>query len=115
MSSLLQDVRYAARRLWNTPLFTLSAVAILAVGIGLNAAVFSLVDATLFRPAPVVDAERVVHIYQDSDEGAPAATSFPAYRDIAADTEVFADVAAFNSAYASWETEDGPTEVAVEY
>ncbi|MBN1239271.1 MAG: ABC transporter permease [Gammaproteobacteria bacterium] len=115
MSSLLQDLRYAVRRLWNTPLFTLSAAVILAAGIGLNAAVFNLVDATLFRPAPVADPDRVVHVYQDSDDGRPAATSFPAYRDMAAETDVFSDVAAVNAADAIWDTADGPQRVAVEY
>src|SRR5690554_3669100 len=115
MSSLLQDVRYAARRLRNTPLFTLSAFVILAAGIGLNAAVFSLVDATLFRPTPIADSDRVVHIYQHSDEGFPAASSFPAYRDMAQRTDVFADVAAINLADATWYADEGAHELAVEY
>ena len=52
MGSLIQDVRYAARHLRRAPLFTLSAVALLAVGIGANVAVFTLVDALLLRPPP---------------------------------------------------------------
>jgi len=115
MSSLLHDLRHAARRLRRTPVFTLSALAILAVGIGLNAAVFNIVDTTLLRPPPFTDRERIVHIYQDSDDGDPSSTSYPAYRDMAATTEVFAGVAATSSANATWEMEEGPRPVAIEY
>jgi hypothetical protein len=94
MTSLLQDVRYAARRLRMTPLFTISAIAILALGLGLNAAVFSLVDAMLLRATPFANREEIVHVYQHSDEGEPSSTSYPAYRDMVAMTDVFAGVAA---------------------
>lgn len=102
MSSFVHDVRYAARRLRRAPLFSLSAVAVLAVGIGLNAAVFNLVDTALFRPPPFDDPESIVHIYQDSDDGEPSSTSFPAYRDMAAVKDVFAAVAATSSGGATW-------------
>lgn len=115
MGSLFQDIRDSARRLRKTPLFTLSAVAILAVGIGLNTTVFSLVDAILLRPPPFADRERIVHIYQDSDDGEPSSTSFPAYRDMAATGEVFAGVAATSSGGATWESGEGPREAAVEF
>jgi predicted permease len=115
MTTLMQDVRYAARRLRMTPLFTVSAIAILAVGLGLNAAVFSLVDAMLLRATPFAQREEIVHIYQDSDDGEPSSTSYPAYRDMAAMTDVFAGVAATSSGSATWETADGPRPVAIEF
>ena len=115
MSSIGNDIRYASRRLRRTPAFTISAVAILAIGIGLNAAVFNLVDTTLLRPPPFRDADRVVHIYQDSDDGVPNSTSYPAYRDLAALTDVFAGVAATSSASATWEATEGPEQVAIDY
>ncbi len=83
MGTMMSDLRNTLRRLARAPGFTVGAVLLLAVGIGANATVFSLVDALLFRPAPWADAERVVYIYQDSDDGEPSSTSFPAYRDIA--------------------------------
>ena len=67
-------------------MFSLFAIAILAVGIGLNVVVFALVDAMLLRPAPFADRESLVHIYQDSDAGSPASTAYPAYLDMAAMT-----------------------------
>lgn len=115
MSSFLHDVRYAARRLRRAPLFSVSAVAILAIGIGLNASVFNLVDTVLFRPTPFADRESIVHIYQDSDDGEPSSTSFPAYRDIAATPEVFAGVAATSDDGATWDAVDGPRRVSIEY
>jgi len=113
--SLVLDVRYAARRLLRTPLFSASAIAVLAVGIGLNALVFNVVDTALFRPLPFRDAGRVVYIYQASEDGAPSSTAFPAYRDMAAMTEVFSDVAATSSESARWDDEEMPRAVAIQY
>ena len=115
VTSFLHDLRYAARRLRRSPLFTVSAILILAVGIGLNATVFSLVDAVLFRPPPFADPDRIVHIYQDSDGGDPSSTAFPAYRDIAATEGIFAAVGATAQGNASLALADGPREVAIEY
>ena len=115
MSLLIQDLKYAARRLHRTPVFSAFAVAILAIGIGLNVTVFAAVDAMLWRSVPFTEPERIVHIYQDSDGGEPTSTAYPAYRDIAALTGVFAGVAATRGGAASWETPDGPRDVAVEF
>jgi predicted permease len=112
---LIQDVRYALRRLSRTPTFSLFAIAILAVGIGLNVAVFALVDAMLLRPAPFGDPDRLVHIYQDSDAGSPESTAYPAYLDMAAMTDVFAGVAATTPMDANWEGPDGPRSVALDF
>ncbi|MFW6079291.1 MAG: ADOP family duplicated permease, partial [Gemmatimonadota bacterium] len=115
MSSFIHDLRHAARRLRKTPLFTVSAVLILAVGIGLDTAVFGLVDAMLFRPPPFEAPERLVHIYQDGDDGQPSSSSFPAYRDMAAMDDIFAGVAATSPDGATWQADGGPRQVAVEY
>lgn len=115
MGSIVQDVRHAARRLARTPVFALSAVLILGLGIGLNAAVFNVVDTVLLRPPPFGDPERLVHIYQDSDEGEPSSTAYPAYRDIAGLTDVFEAVAATSPDGAIWEAVDGPRQVSIEF
>jgi len=83
MSDLWKDVRYGARMLARSPGFTAVAVISLALGIGVNTAVFSVVNALLFKPLPVPEPERLAHVFTTSDtdmlEEGPLA--FPDYRD----------------------------------
>src|SRR5213595_1961831 len=71
----MNDLRYAVRQLLNSPGFTLVAVLTLALGIGANTAIFSVVEGVLMRPLPFPNAERLVRIYEALDEnGAGSAT-----------------------------------------
>ena len=64
MTGLLRDLRYAARGLWRTPGFTLGVVLTLALGIGVNATMFGVVDTLFLKPpAGVRDPGRVVRVY----------------------------------------------------
>jgi len=115
VDALRQDVRYAGRGLLRSPVFTLAATLIVALGIGANTAVFTVVNAVLFKPPPYMDPARVVSVYQDSDAGDPNSSSFPATRDMAAQTNVFSGVAAMSSSPVTWEADDGPRQALVEY
>ena len=65
----LQDVRYGARSLRRTPGFTLAAVLTLALGIGANTTIFTLLDAVVFKPLPVPAAHELVTLYENAPEG----------------------------------------------
>lgn len=115
MNALFQDLRYALRRLARTPLFTGGALIIIAMAIGANTAAFTVVNHLLLTPPPFGDPDRVVNVYQDSDEGEPNSTSFPAYRDMATMGEVFGSVAATSPDNAVLEAGGETWSVAIEY
>jgi hypothetical protein len=62
MTGIVEDIRYAARTLARNPGFVVVTVLTLALGIGANAAIFSVVDAVMLAPLPYPDAERIVRV-----------------------------------------------------
>jgi putative ABC transport system permease protein len=97
-----RDIRYAVRMLRRRPAFALVAMATLAIAIGANTAMFSVVRAALLAPLEFADADRLVVVWEGYPPGqARAAVSVPGYLDIRAADTVFADAAAFTSANAN--------------
>lgn len=98
MTSLIQDVRYALRLLRKSPAFTVLAVLVLALGIGANTAMFTLVNAFLLRPITGSE-DGVLYGLYSHDRTKPddwRAFSYPNYRDIKDGNEVFASLFAHN-------------------
>src|SRR5271155_2375039 len=96
LENLLNDVRFGLRMLRKSPSFTFFAVAVLALGIAANSAIFSIADNVLVRPLPYRDAERLVIVWEDSSAyGFPKDTPAPGnFADWKARNQVFEDVAA---------------------
>lgn len=91
---LRQDLGYAARSLGRTPGFAVTAVLVVALGVGANTAVFSIADLVLVRPLPYAQADRLVKIWQGGGGGMSEAS--PAnYRDWKAMTSSFAGMGAY--------------------
>jgi putative ABC transport system permease protein len=84
IGSSLLDLRYAWRALWKAPAFVAAVIVTLALGIGANAAIFSVVHAMLLAPLPYRDADRLVFVWSDmTDAGYPRAPlSGPELRDL---------------------------------
>jgi hypothetical protein len=81
MEALLRDVRYGARMLLRNPVFTLVAVATLALGIGANTAIFSVVNAVLLRPLPYADPDRLVWMTERHEQIPTRWISYPNFLD----------------------------------
>src|SRR5215211_1810801 len=95
MKTLLQDVRYGLRMLWKNPGFTAVVVLTLALGIGANTAIFSVVDAVLLRPLPFPDPERLVLVRDDlaGRQAENVGMSVPELKDLQQSADVFEEVA----------------------
>ena len=91
IDALQRDLRHGFRRLIRDFRFTAAAIVVLGLGIGANTAMFSVINAALFREQAVVDAERLVDIYQNgANAGGLDGNSYPAYLDMAQYSDVFA-------------------------
>lgn len=113
METLLRDIRYALRGLRRSPGFTAVAVATLALGIGVNATIFSMVSAVLFRPLPVERPGELVNIYgHQVDVQDHGSVSYPDYLDYRAQSQTLEGVAAHANFFASLSIE-GSSELVV--
>jgi hypothetical protein len=93
---LLADISYAFRRIVRDPLFAALTIFTLALGIGANTAIFSLIQAVVLEPLPYQDAGRLVMLWGSVEKGATTWLSGPEVRDYAAETRTFSNVAAYS-------------------
>src|ERR1035437_426741 len=112
-NEMLQDLRYGLRQLRKSPGFTLVAVLTLALGIGANTAIFSVVNAVLLRPVPYPDANRLLLLWSSApSQGLPMFSSSPAdYRVWRSDNHSFQDMGAFSNGGISMSLEGHTPEV----
>jgi predicted permease len=111
IDELLQDLRFATRVLLRDPGFAFTVIVVLALGIGANAAIFSVVDGLMLRPLPFHEPDRLVMIWEDAREvgfpkNTPAAGNYNSWKER---NRTFSDIAATSGTSANL-TFDGPPE-----
>ncbi|MGD1095722.1 MAG: ABC transporter permease [Bryobacteraceae bacterium] len=94
MTELLQDLRFGFRTLWKSPGFTITAILILAIGIGANTAIFSFVDGALLKPLPYPDPDRILRVFEKPPRGERNGISTLTYLDWEKQNTVFEYLAA---------------------
>jgi len=104
MGPLLQDLRYALRSFSSRPGFAAVAVLTLAIGIGLNASVFTVVDAALMRALPYAEPDRLVHLWQveENQERTRFAFAWQTLRELQAEPGAFTSVAGYAATPVAW-------------
>src|SRR4030095_7565466 len=98
MENLWQDIKYGVRMLLKTPSFSIVAIIALALGIGANTAIFSVVNAVLLRPLPFSKSEELMAVFEtDYQRGLEQGSySFPNFFDLRAQNHVFEKLAAYH-------------------
>ena len=105
MAALLQDLRYALRQLLKSPAFTITAILTLALGIGVNAAMFSVIDQVLLRPLPYQSADRIVEMGEQPDSGNGfGSVSWPDIKDWRARSHSFQQIGFFTMQFSTMGT-----------
>jgi putative ABC transport system permease protein len=112
METLLQDVRYGFRMLLKSRGFTAVAVLTLALGIGANTAMFSVVDSVLLRSLPFRDSSRVMVVWKTMSNGTPNAFSTPAFLEMRQQGDILAHMGAFSSVSFNLAGKDVPERIA---
>jgi putative ABC transport system permease protein len=97
METFVGDLKHTLRMLRRTPGFTITAVAALALGIGANTAIFSVVNAVLLKPLPYPEPDRIVQLMNVTPQGSFAGASVPKYNVWHAQTQALEDVAAYDN------------------
>ena len=97
MEILISDLKHALRTLRQSPGFTATALSVLALGIGANTAIFSVIHAVLLKPLPFPQPERIVFLMNVAPTGSGAGASVPKYNLWRRQTQVLEDVSAYDT------------------
>jgi putative ABC transport system permease protein len=97
MDTMLKDLKHAVRMLRQSPGFTLTAISALALGIGANTAIFSVVNTVVLKPLPYPQPDRIVQLMNATPDGNFGGASVPKYNIWRAQTQVLQDVAAYDA------------------
>lgn len=108
---MLHDVRYACRLLVKSPAFTVVAVLTLALGIGANTAIFSVIDAVLLRPLPFPDADRLTMVWGFNPQIGTESASLPDFADWRAQNRSFEKMAGISTRSMNLTTANGAERV----
>src|ERR1700754_1178764 len=108
-----RDLRFGLRSLLHSPAFALVSVLCLALGIGANAAVFSVLNAVLLRPLPYAEPDRLVRIYETSGSLTRSSGSFANFHDWQEQSHGFAALAAWVEASLALQGDAGPERIRV--
>src|SRR5881628_2151960 len=111
MEAFLKDLRHSFRMFVRSPSFTITAVAALALGIGANTAIFSLVNAVLLKPAPFPNPDRLVMLMNTSPQGSGAAGSPAKFQHWRSQSTVLQDVSAFRNGVVNYTGGDIPEQL----
>src|ERR1035437_289942 len=96
MRTLLYDLRYALRQLRKAPGMALLAILTLALGVGANTAIFTVIESVLLRPLPYAHSDRLLYIGPGGDNPGFGATSWLNYRDIHSQSRLLRDAAGYS-------------------
>jgi hypothetical protein len=97
LDTVIQDIRYGARMLVKNPGFTAVAVLTLALGIGANTAIFSVVNAVLLRPLPYANPQQLIVLRETTQSVGPHSPSYPDFLDWRKQSRTFGQMAAINN------------------
>src|SRR5438034_10841298 len=111
MDTFLKDLKHSLRMFRQAKAFTVTAVAALALGIGANTAIFSLVNAILLKPVPFPDPDRLVMLMNTSPQGSGPAASPAKFQHWRRQSTVLQDVSAFRNGLVNYTGGDIPEQL----
>src|SRR5215207_9187505 len=95
MDTLIQDLRYGVKQLWKSKGVTIVGIVSLAVGIGANSVIFSLVNSLLLRPRAVANPDQLVELYTGYGDQPYQTCSYPSYLDLRDHNDVLSALAGY--------------------